>query len=142
GYWIRVPAPFSGVITGDSLASVNVNLKAGWNIIGSVDHAVTAPSGGIIVSKVFSYAGGYHIASTLTPGAAYWVKASDTGAVALGPQASPKVAAERADDYTAVTITDRLGWKQTLYLVEEGKIDASLYAMPPVPPDDAFDARF
>jgi hypothetical protein len=141
GYWIKVPAAVSGVITGDSLASVNVNLLAGWNIIGSVDHPVPAPAGGIITSQVFGYAGNYQPVSTLTPGKAYWVKTNSSGSIALGPQAVPKVVADRLEEFTSVTIADRLGRKQTLYFVEEGKVDAARYVMPPVPPEDAFDAR-
>ncbi len=144
GYWIKFPSSVSQTIFGDSMATVTATVDSGWNIIGSVDHTISAPTGGMVISKTFAYNGSYQIVSTLTPGKGYWVKTNMSGSLPLGPRALPQVTTDPLDSYTEVTIADQSGRKQKLYLAPgtDSHINPDFYAMPPVPPADAFDIRF
>ena len=144
GYWIKAPSAISQVITGSSLSSLTISLNAGWNLIGSVDHDIPAPSiGGIITGNTYNYNGSYSIASTIKPGKGYWIKSSG-GTLNLGPASMPKFAPENFDVYSNITITDKNGSNQVLYLKENNEKGLALdrYEMPPAISSDNFDARF
>lgn len=142
GYWLKFPASMNQFIIGSEMPSVSVSLNAGWNIIGSVDHEVTAPSGGIITSSVFEFNGsGYSEVSTLKPGKGYWVRASSTGVLTLGPQNEPKPSAKKVEANFTMTITDKLGRKRELSL-SENQVNLERYDLPPLPPAEVFDVRF
>ncbi|HLF13967.1 MAG TPA: hypothetical protein VI932_03635, partial [Bacteroidota bacterium] len=81
GYWSKFPAGMSQAVTGLPLDSVTIALDSGWNIIGAVDHAVPAPSGGIVTGSVWGYSAGYSTALVLTPGKGYWVKTNASGPI-------------------------------------------------------------
>lgn len=145
GYWSKFPASTSQQIIGTSLQSIGAPVVEGWNLIGSVDHEVPAPSGGIVASLVYSYSTfGYEPVSSIIPGKGYWVKASSTGELPLGP--IPPVAAPTLDlnSLVIITITDQLHRKQSLYLTGSRSAPANpdLYEMPPGAPEGSFDARF
>jgi photosystem II stability/assembly factor-like uncharacterized protein len=143
GYWIKFASSGSQFIAGSSLSSVTVPVNTGWNIIGSVDHDIPAPSGGIIMSSVFGYTpqSGYTADTTLTPGKGYWVKTNTAGSLTLGLVAQQKVIAPASDAQCSITITDKRGYAQKLF-VSESDIDPSLFELPPLPPAEMFDARF
>jgi photosystem II stability/assembly factor-like uncharacterized protein len=145
GYWIKSSASKNQVVRGTALSTVNVDLNAGWNIIGSVDHDIPAPSGGIISSNVFEFTGtGYTTVSTIQPGKGYWVKASSSGNISLSSGNIPKKNAQQIDPSCTITITDRFGRTRNLELSEqpESAINLEHYELPPLPPGDLFDARF
>jgi photosystem II stability/assembly factor-like uncharacterized protein len=145
GYWIKYSSSFPHLLLGGALSTASVSLKAGWNIIGSVDHEVPALSGGIISSYAYGYGPtGYTMSPTLEPGQGYWIKSSAVGVISLGPAAQPKPNIEASNAACTITIADKLGRKQTLYLAEniENKINLERYEMPPLPPGGIFDARF
>ncbi len=144
GYWIKMASSVDQNIEGSPLATVDVSLSQGWNIIGTVDHRVAAPAGGLITSRAFGYSGGYHIVSALDPGRAYWVKSSGNGTITLGSPAAQRLMQEIPEDHASLTLQDNLGRTQSLYLIENrsDEIDPDLYSMPPVPPEGAFDVRF
>ncbi|HUL43884.1 MAG TPA: T9SS type A sorting domain-containing protein [Bacteroidota bacterium] len=144
GYWVKVPTSALETFTGDSLPEVSVAVDSGWNIIGSVDHNIPAPSGGIVASNVFAYNGSYQIVSTLSPGKGYWLKTNAAGTLNLGPQAVPRTVSQITEPPNSITITDQSGHKQKLYLVADGdrRFNPSLYALPPKPPAGGFDVRF
>lgn len=143
GYWIKLPGPVLKSFTGSSLSSVTQNLEKGWNMIGSVDHDVPAPSGGIVSSLMYGYSGGYSITSTVKPGKAYWVKTSAPGSITLGPTALPKSTPEDFSSYNSITFKDNLGREQVVYIAEGSRqtIHPELYEMPP-PSPEGFDIRF
>ncbi|MFI5250865.1 MAG: T9SS type A sorting domain-containing protein [Bacteroidota bacterium] len=145
GYWIKSSGAASFQINGASLQNTVIPVTAGWNLIGSVDHEIAAPFGGIVSSFVFGYSNtGYNKTSILTPGEGYWVKASGNGSIVLGPRAEPKSSTLLDNANCAVTISDRLQRSRTLYLTEtpDNNLDMALYELPPIPPKDVFDARF
>ncbi len=145
GYWIKSSTSGNQLISGGSLNNAMVLLRAGWNIIGSVDHEVPVPSGGIISSYVYGYDGlDYVTTSTLIPGKGYWVKASSDGSILLGPSNEPKVDQKTLEPSVSLTIMTKSGYKRTLQLAECSSDDLNLYKyeLPPLPPGDIFDVRF
>ncbi len=143
GYWTKFPGALSQSISGTPLDTVGIPVTAGWNLIGTVDHDIPAPSGGIVTSNFYGYSDGYKIADTLKKGHGYWVKTSGSGSIDLGPGALPRTSAT-VGGYSDIVISDNLGNNQTLYLAEDkdGKIDLARFEMPPSGPAAAFDARF
>lgn len=142
GYWIKTSFAGSQFIEGSPLTSVSVNMQSGWNMIGSVDHEVSAPSGGVVVSQTFAFTdSGYTPVSSIKPGYGYWIKASTNGSIVLGPENYPKLDITENSNVTII-ITDNLGRTRRLYLSEKSKNLADFYELPPPPPADIFDARF
>ena len=99
----------------------------------------------MVVSDYFKYDGGYQTVTTLEPGLGFWVKTDQGGTLDLAaPEGMPKAAV--AVDYSQmnrITVIDRFGRMQRLYVGEESIVKAqSLYCgeMPPAAPE--FDARF
>lgn len=138
GYWLKFNAPDTVALPGEPLLAASVDLVPGWNLIGSIAAEVPAPSGGIVVSRCFAYAGSYVTASTIVPGAGYWVKASTSGTISLSPAAAlPKLT--RPSDVT-MTFTDGDCPPQTLMLGEVD--DPALEELPPMAPGDPFDVRY
>jgi hypothetical protein len=145
GYWIKSSPSSSFQILGESLPTVSVPVKVGWNLIGSVDHEIAAPSGGIVASSAFGYgATGYAVSSTLKPGRGYWIKTGSAGTLSLGPISQAGQIAKEPNTDCSISITDKLGRQQTLYIAQNvgNKINLERYEMPPLPPRGAFDARF
>ncbi len=144
GYWLKFPLAAIQFIPGSPISTAVESLAVGWNLIGSVDHKVPAPIGGIVASETFGYSDGYHIVDSIVPGQGYWVKASSAGVVTLGSHAMPKANARNLSSMSSITISDKLGGSQTLYLMEQNTGGTSLdqYEMPPLPPAGNFDVRF
>jgi hypothetical protein len=148
GYWVKLPGSELHFFTGADYASDSLSLQKGWNMIGSLDHDIPAPSGGIITTVMYGYNGSYSPASVVKPGKAYWIKTSAAGDIAFGPAATPKAATQQAESpdyasYTHLTMTDRLGRSQHLYIADDPghKIPAGYFEMPPPAPDGP-DVRF
>jgi len=141
GYWGKFPAAFNQPVSGLPLDSATVTLDSGWNIIGSVDHAIPAPSGGIIISPAWGYDNGYTGAASLLPGKGYWVKAGAAGTITLGGTSAGKRTVQEFTSYPSVVISDAAGARQELFIAPEGT-DLTMAELPPPPPAGVFDARF
>lgn len=151
GYWLKFAVPQITPMTGDSILVDTINVRKGWNIIGSISRPV-AVSGiaelpaGIVQSQYFGYQSGYTMADTLQPECGYWVKVSSQGQLvlsALHPLGRAYSSArDRLKALNSLTFRDGAGNEQTLYFgnAQDG-IDASRYDLPPVPPRGVFDAR-
>jgi photosystem II stability/assembly factor-like uncharacterized protein len=145
GYWLKFSGAGSTFIAGTATPTLIVPVDSGWNLIGSVDHQIPAPSGGIVASVVFGYSTNYIVVSTLQPGHGYWIKTRSSGSLILGPSSTEKQADGTFERSTSITVTDKLGRSQTLYLADRDAdrvVDPSFYDMPPVPPPGSFDVRF
>jgi hypothetical protein len=150
GYWLKFASENSTLFHGTSFTSDTIDVLPGWNMIGSISSPVDTstiigiPSGLRSSIAWFGYNGGYTAAPTIQPGRAYWVKANGAGSFVLSAGSAPGKAGASGDDVFAtmnsITIRDAAGRSQTLYF---GAGDGLLeYAMPPRPPEGAFDARF
>lgn len=147
GYWLKLP---STSVTGCRRMLDTIEVRQGWNIVGSLSSAVAVSAlqpipDSIIASNFFGYTTGYAIADSLLPGRGYWVKSSAPGKIVLSSSlAVPKFSRpEEIRRSNSLTIQDREGGEQTLYISErvEGE-PLSFGEMPPPAPDGQFDARF
>lgn len=152
GYWLKFAAPETLHITGDSIAVDTITITAGWNMIGSITSPVAVSTitqipPGNISSEYFAYLGGYAIADTIEPHRGYWVKAKAGGRLVLssihGLSAGAGASRGVLDRLSSITITDRTGHSQRLYLAPRASgIDPSGFELPPAAPDGEFDVRF
>jgi uncharacterized protein (TIGR02145 family) len=90
GFWLKFNSPDTLQIAGKSIFEDTIEVRAGWNIIGSLAVPIIAESiqtdpAGIVTSQFFGYVPGvgYHEADTLYPGLGYWVKVNQDGAIVL-----------------------------------------------------------
>jgi len=143
GYWAKFQSPGTQLISGSAVPAITVTLEKGWNMIGSVGHPVSVPTGGIISGAFFEYSTGYSPATMILPGKGYWVNAKEAGSIELGPAAASRAISDDFKAFSKIVITDRNGGAQTLYFTKEsGMISPEIYEMPPLPPEGIFDARF
>jgi hypothetical protein len=147
GYWVKMPViPVPTVIGGTPMLEDSVEVRAGWNLIGSVSDtvdtgAVTSVPPGIRETAFFGYP--YAPAPLLLPGQGYWVKVGAPGVLYLSAAAPPPApAASPLQGMGRLIIRDASGLSQTLYMGTGGDVPASLAEMPPLPPEGAFDVRF
>ena len=155
GYWEKFPASETNVITGEIRSADTVDIATGWNAIGSISTSVeasrvsTIPSG-LRASAFFSFANGYSSADHIVPGKGYWVKSNGSGKLVLSAWAVDELCVPFShtlalvQSLNSLRITDAAGNSQTLYFGREGtdRMATSAFEMPPLPPADAFDARF
>ena len=153
GYWGKFPAAITQPVTGFPLIRDSISVVTGWNMVGSISATVDTSTivsvpPGLRASSWFGYAGGYVTVSQITPGKAYWIKSTGSGKfVFANPAANGPARGGSAtvlERLNTVTVTDSRGGSQTLYFGtdEKKEIGVSMYAMPPLPPTGAFDARF
>ena len=149
GYWIKFSGAQTVPMAGVFYTAIDIPVALGWNMIGSVTDPVTVSTitstpSGIVNSNYFGYSGGYNVATSIQPGAGYWVRVSAPGTLHLlssgAAKQSPVV--DPLTKLNKLTIQDQKGHQQVLYFGSTGIVDVSKYAMPPVPPQGAFDARF
>lgn len=93
GYWTKFPGASLQPISGPFVESVTIDVRKGWNLIGSISVALEAidvgsVNSGMIASDFYTYGNGYSIADTLFPGKAYWVKVNEAGQLLLSSVAS------------------------------------------------------
>ncbi len=150
GFWLKEAGAQNVENVGRALASLDINIVNGWNMIGSIGSpvataAITADAGtGITPSSTyFSYSGSYQIATTISPGLGYWVRATGAGQIHLTSAAQPKIEGPVADltNMSKITISDKSKTSQVLY-IGTGSFDPDKYQMPPRGPEGTLDARF
>ncbi len=158
GYWLNFSRASSVNITGEPINQVTLTLQPGWNMIAPPScslpvESISDPDNVIIPGTIFGFNGGYFAATTLQQGFAYWVNASDAGAITItcNVTALPKTAPAKPHQIAGIDLADapRLefrdatGGVQTLYYnIALGKdIDRRVFRLPPVPPF-GFDVRF
>ncbi len=141
GYWVKYSGTHQMEISGLP-PSNNVEVAAGWNLIGPYNETVqissiTTVPAGIIESDFFKYENSYQVYNYLTPGCGYWVKASQAGELVFGTDS--KSAKSNITEYAdQITFIDAAGKMAVLY-VADNDVNAD---MPPLPPAGSFDIRF
>ena len=148
GYWLDVQSGGTQTIEGYDVNTVTVSLNAGWNLIAGPSCAAPLtsaddPNGVIDPSTLYAFNQVYTAATTVEPGAGYWVEATGNGDVTLncgnGGQTN-LVAASAPDEHAILTVRSAAGASQTLRM--GASVQGHSYALPPLPPGEAFDARF
>jgi hypothetical protein len=152
GYWEKFPSATTVQFNGTALNRVSIPVAAGWNMVGSISTAVDTSTivsvpAGLRASNWFGYAGGYTPVAQLVPGKGYWVKSFAAGEFVLAnPPSAAKIqnGSNVLATMNSITVTDARGNSQTLYFGADAqkKVPVEMYALPPMPPTGAFDARF
>lgn len=155
GYWLKFADTVSNVIFGKPIDSLALSVGQGWNLIGSImaqvpTQEIIQQPGGNVASLYYGYKQGYYSADTITPGRAYWVKISQNGTLIMSathsmqPKTIVRSAANILSNFNSVTISDRQGNSQTLYLgnADKCELPAQFFELPPPLPDNMFDIRF
>ncbi len=157
GFWLNFESSMWVYITGRRITHDSIPLVPGWNLIGpptvpmGVSTVSTRPPG-ILSSNFFGFDGQYVPVNTLQPGYGYWIRASEPGALILRPTVA-NVMEQMSRTTTSkpepaagnrIELADRTGRTQTLGFgtVNWGSAPLSMYDLPPVPPEGAFDIRF
>lgn len=89
GYWLKFNGTEIIPLTGYFVDVDTFDVKAGWNMIGSISFEVPINSimsipSEMTVSNFFGYQpSGYVVTSSIIPGSAYWVRASQVGKLVL-----------------------------------------------------------
>jgi len=145
-YWLKfLKSGLPTILQGGPLSSLAIPLSEGWNMIGSVDHSVDFPVGGIVIAGPYSFEDSYTLQSVLEPGKGYWVKAASAGELTLGAAiALPSNPVGDLRVFNGITIRDSEGKTQKLFFGKRPKPDfsADRYELPPPGPEEMFDARF
>lgn len=151
GYWVQFRTAQSITIQGAARTGQSSQLHIGWNLIGTISSSANVTSiqqnpPGFTTSRFFGYNAGYSVASSLSPGQAYWVKAKTSGTLTMnGTGATPKSTSADGELKQLNSITLKSGdASQTLYFGgERAGLRASDFELPPPGPDaGSFDARF
>ncbi|MBI4810206.1 MAG: hypothetical protein HY800_01935 [Ignavibacteriales bacterium] len=149
GYWLKYGTYAYAGAPGLQKTSLVINVSSGWNMIGTMSKPIATAdivkSPGLTVGSYYKYEGTYKTVTTLTPGRGYWVKTNQAGTLTMtaSPEELPKIAEADYSEINKVTIQDKYGRYQTLYigadeLVSAAGLDAGEW--PPAAPE--FDARF
>lgn len=88
GYWLKFDSARTTSVTGIPFYEDTINVKTGWNIIGSLSdsiqfESVTSIPEGIISSQLFGYNAGYFSSEMLEPARGYWIKVNQDGKLVL-----------------------------------------------------------
>ncbi len=88
GYWLKFPVAQNVTLSGNQANEINVNLKAGWNLIGGLNGMIPTSSvqtnpPGIIASPFYEYIQGYQVANQIVKGKGYWIKSNSDGILQL-----------------------------------------------------------
>ncbi len=154
GYWLKFALgediPFTGFIT----EVETIEVKAGWNMIGSISDVILAttilqiPEGNII-SPFYTYRGGYQFADTIKPAKAYWVKTDTAGKIVMKDSNIGKTIASKnincaIEEYSKLIIEDAAHHRQVLYFGKRDNEDSNddSFGLPPIPPSGIFDVRY
>ena len=84
GFWVRDAADVVQEVCGDTSISIDVPVRAGWNLVAPFHRSVpvrnvsTIPPH-ILSSAFFGFSGYFTTATVLQPGCAYWVKVTTDG---------------------------------------------------------------
>ncbi len=88
GYWLKFSSPQTIFMEGFSRLIDTVDVKVGWNLIGSVSFSIPVSSiiqipANNIISLIYGYNLGYHSVTSIVPGRGYWVKVRQDGKLLL-----------------------------------------------------------
>lgn len=146
GYWLKFNSPQNHVIQGQQLTQLQIPLKQGWNLIGTLAstipvNSITTIPPNIIASPFYEYSGSYSPVENLVKGKGYWVKSYQNGIMNLVSSGKLQSSNYRFDDFDyELIITTRD--KQGKLFLTYSDIDRSFYELPPMPPAGSFDVRF
>jgi photosystem II stability/assembly factor-like uncharacterized protein len=151
GFWLKFRYPQFITLSGDTIIADTFDVKAGWNIVGSISNPVAVSSvtelpDSIVTSEYYGYHSSYFITDSVKPRQGYWIKARTDGKLVLSPSMKSNIVGKykyKLNDLNSLTIEDHNGSHQTLYFsLDRGELSPSRYELPPPAPFGSFDARF
>lgn len=145
GFWLKFNYSKNYSISGTPLTGISIPVKAGWNLIGSLNttipvYSVASVPSGIILTPFYGYNGGYFNSPQIEKGKGYWVKVSQNGYLilnSLSKNYSTKkiIVSDVPDKLIFIDNNDN----RTELLLKKQNFDGEL---PPQPPSNVFDIRF
>lgn len=146
GFWLKFNNSRSYAIPGNPLLSISIPVKAGWNLIGTVNsqvpvYSVQSVPPNNILTPFYGYDGGYFNSPYLSPGKGYWVKVQQDGLLIINSNyvtKSNELFEQVISTQDKLLFEDKEGNKVELIL-KDFIFDSDL---PPLPPNNAFDIRF
>lgn len=159
GYWIHLESQEIISYRGDLLDAVTLSLSEGWNLVSglgySLPESAVQDNQGIINSAWYGFDGAYFTANDIEPGRGYWVRASQAGTITLEHSASKQAPLASQSEqpwhhfspqqvFYGLHFVSESDTLQSLWFGGElpEQIPATRFVMPPLPPAEAFDARF
>jgi len=151
-YWIKFSGAGYYFPVGTLKLFSTCPLNEGWNLIGTLSCPVptgTITEPALMGKTYFGFSSsGYCPVTTLEPGHGYWVK-SDASVTLTLICGVPLVALKEQnyallEGWNTMNLRDARGGEQTLYLGKQSALQVPLdrYELPPLPPENTFDARF
>ncbi|MGB9665513.1 MAG: M20/M25/M40 family metallo-hydrolase [Ignavibacteria bacterium] len=147
GYWLKFENSLTHTLTGQIINSIQIPVKAGWNLIGSLNSTIpvtsiiTSPPN-IISSYFYSYSGSYNQAQYLEKGKGYWVKCLQNGFMSFSTLSKNQVLSlPSVDDAKFILTFISNENAQKLYLIEKD-FTGDFFELPPESPSGGFDVRF
>jgi len=100
GYWLKFDTTLTIQNEGSPILTDTIDIKTGWNLIGTISDTVNTSSilqipDGIISSSFYNYESRYLVATSLIPGKAYWIKANENGKLVLTSPSVEKYSVKR-----------------------------------------------
>jgi PKD repeat protein len=147
GYWLRFYNDGQTIIEGYVIPELVVNLNENWNLISGnameiPTTSIIDPEGIIVPNTFYVYDEGYINAETLVPGSAYWMRASESGAIIIPNSVRGRRSSNTQENLLSTANTLKFG-KQTLYFGNEIEVENPFsYSLPPKPPAPSKDIRF
>lgn len=100
GYWMKFGSDQTISLAGLLRTEDTVEIKEGWNIVGSisypvqVSHIISNPPN-VVASNFYEYDNDYLVADTIQPGKGYWVKVNHSGTLILSTVGSTQLLLSR-----------------------------------------------
>ncbi|MBI3195273.1 MAG: T9SS type A sorting domain-containing protein [Ignavibacteriae bacterium] len=152
GYWLKFNNAQVVNVFGSSVLAETCDIVQGWNLVGSISHAIEVSSVSTIppnipLSSFFDYYRGYYVSNTIIPGHGYWVKADEVGklVVDLSGYTGSNIIAKQDifNRLNILTVTDAATNSQTLYYGRKRDFSTGIHnELPPQPPRGVFEVRF
>ncbi len=159
GYWLKSRDEETIGLIGDPMYSTSIDLKEGWNLIGtvadSVDPSQIKDPGGILTeTPIYKYSEGtYSEASWLSPDMGYWLYADANGSIDIVTEPSMNSESSTPDqsDQSKQTLSDQISRivfssgeaEQSFYMTSSvlSSRNQYQYMLPPKAPEPKLDVR-
>lgn len=149
GYWMRSEENLAHRFEGERIDSLRLSLQTGWNLIAgpSCDIELQAEGTVVVPNTLYRYDEGYYPSHRLEEGRGYWLLADEAGSLDLGCSArtpgQDRLNAREAG-FGQLLIRNEEGREQALQFggLLNSDQDKRMFALPPAPPNNGFDARF
>ncbi len=148
GYWLKFETSQNINLLGNSVNQLSIPLRAGWNLIGSLNgdipvNSISTSPPGIITGYIYGYTSNYFIANQLEKGKGYWVKSISNGTMNLAYTSTKNISNNLifTPDNDWIILEFSNGENLTNLYLGNSKVKSE-YELPPPPPSGSFDVRF